>query len=387
MGKIIDIPIAQGITQQQVAILQKLHGKNKFQAAAQHRVLHILGNIVREPMFILLMIASLLYFILGNTEEGLMMTGAIIIVATISLYQEFKSAGAIDALKQLTEPRITVLRDGQKSIIPVEDLVPGDVFLAEEGMKIPADAMVLQANDLELNESIITGESMPVEKNELAGHNVLYQGTEINMGKCMARVTATGNTTILGKIGKSIEDYSSQKTLLQLQINNFVRKLALFGITAFVIIFLVNYIHYGSFATSLLFALTLAMAAVPEEIPVAFSSFMALGAYKMSRFGIISRQPQVIENLGSVNVLCLDKTGTITENKMQLKEIYDFRHNKHIDCTSSGSTDNTTLIYAMLASEHNPYDAMEKAIWDAYNLVNEENGYSNMKMVYEYPLG
>ena len=130
---------------------------------------------------------------------------------------------------------------------------------------------------------------------------------------------AIGNQTILGKLGKSISIYSSTKTLLQQQIGKFVRQLALFGFIAFIIICLVNYLKNDSLVQSLLFGLTLAMAAIPEEIPVAFSSFMALGAFHMSKLGIISRQPQTIENLGAVTVICLDKTGTITENKMEIK--------------------------------------------------------------------
>jgi Ca2+-transporting ATPase len=146
----------------------------------------------------------------------------------------------------------------------------------------------------------------------------------LNSGKCTAEVTATGNHTKLGKLGKAVGSYQPPKTILQLQINVFVRRLALFGLMGFFIIFFVNYLHHREWATSLLFALTLAMSAVPEEIPVAFSSFMALGAFKMSRLGIISRQPQIVENLGAVTVICLDKTGTVTENKMLVTSIYDY---------------------------------------------------------------
>jgi len=182
----------------------------------------------------------------------------------------------------------------------------------------------LQSNDFTVNESIITGESLPADKNNTEKNNIIYQGTTVNTGKCIARVTATGNTTVLGKLGIEVSNAQPVKTLLQLQINRFVSSLALFGLAGFLIIFFVNYLHYREWASSLLFALTLAMSAIPEEIPVAFSSFMALGAHKMSKLGIISRQPQIIENLGAVSVICLDKTGTITENNMQVKAIYDY---------------------------------------------------------------
>jgi Ca2+-transporting ATPase len=145
-----------------------------------------------------------------------------VIVTAISLYQEVKSSWALDALNQLTEPRVTVIRNGQQEVISDEDLLPGDVMLLEEGMKVPADAVVIQSNDLSLNESIITGESLPVEKNGY--QNFLYQGTTINSGKCIAKVTAIGNKTVLGKIGKAIIGYHPAKTSLQLQINKFVRR-------------------------------------------------------------------------------------------------------------------------------------------------------------------
>lgn len=385
-GKVIKLDNIRGLSRQEIALLQAQYGKNIFSGSKEHRLYHILLDIFREPMLILLLIACSLYFILGNSGEGIIMAVAIVIVTAISLYQEAKSSHALQALKQFTEPKVTVIRGGIEEIIRNEDLVPGDIILQEEGQKIPADAIILQSNDLSINESIITGESLPVEKNETEGRNLLFQGSTIDSGKCIAKVTATGNNTVLGKIGKAIEGYLPAKTLLQLQINRFVKRLAAFGLIGFLVIFFVNYLKYDQFATSLLFALTLAMSAVPEEIPVTFSSFMALGAYKMSKLGIISRQPQVIENLGVVNVLCLDKTGTITENKMQLKTVYDYKNDILIDIDTNGAIkNNNILLYAVLGSESNPFDSMEKAIWEAYLSMNDKE-HEKMEMVYEYPL-
>lgn len=371
-----------GLLPQEIPLLQRQYGKNRLHPGASHRLVRILLDIFTEPMFILLVIACSLYFILGEVSEGVLMAIAMVIVTAISLYQEVKSSRALEALQQLTEPRVTVIRNGQKEVISDEDLLPGDVMLLEEGMKIPADALIIQSNDLSMNESIITGESLPVEKS--IDQNVLYQGTTINSGKCIAKVTAIGNKTVLGKIGTAVSGYHPSKTLLQSQINKFVRRLALFGLAGFLIIFLVNYLHYRQFATSLLFALTLAMSAVPEEIPVAFSSFMALGAYKLSKLGIISRQPQIIENLGAINVLCLDKTGTITENKMKVKAIYDFKVDAIIDFDEN-KTPRDILYHAMLASESDPFDPMEKAIWDAYN-ISGDTRHEKIRMICEYPL-
>jgi P-type Ca2+ transporter type 2C len=385
--KVLESATLQGLSQAQIVLLQRQYGKNVFRHSSPHRFLHILWNIAREPMFILLAISCSLYFVLGNINEGIMMAVAMMIVMAISLYQEVRSSHALKALKQFTEPKVTVIRNGIQVVISNEDLVPGDIIMLEEGAKVPADAEVVQSNDLSVNESIITGESLPVEKNQSKNKNLLYQGSTIDSGKCIARVTETGNNTVLAKIGKSIEGYASQKTLLQVQINRFVRSLALFGLLALFVIFLVNYVRYDHFATSLLFALTLAMSAVPEEIPVAFSSFMALGAYKMSKLGIISRQPQIIENLGSVNVICLDKTGTITENRMEVKSIYDYKNDATIDVGNGIEPGNEMVLrYAVLASESNPFDAMEKAIWNAWYLHVGDKNLRAQGMIYEYPL-
>lgn len=385
--KVIELDNIQGLSQQQIPLLQQQYGKNIFYIKSSHRLLRLIWDIFKEPMFILLSIACLLYFILGSISEGIMMAIAISIVAAISLYQEMKSSRAIKALKQFTAPKVIVIRDGKENIVLNEELVPEDIVLLEEGMKVPADAIVLQKNDLSVNESIITGESLPVEKQEIEPNNQLYQGTTINSGKCIAKVTATGNSTILGGLGKAVDNYNTPQTLLQIQINRFVKRFALFGLIGFLIILIVNYVQLQQFATSLLFALTLAMSVIPEEIPVAFSSFMALGAYKMSKLGIISHQPQTIENLGNVSVLCFDKTGTLTENKMEIKTIYDYDKNAIINIDRQTSLqDINVLYYAILASEVNPFDAMEKAIWETYQLYTDGQRHKSLKMIQEYPL-
>lgn len=371
----------KGLSSADIPALQKQFGKNVFNSGSQRQFYHILFDVAKEPMFILLLVAATLYFILGEMEEGIMMLAATALVAAISVYQDIKSSNAIKALQQFTQPQVTVIRDGTEKSIATEELVPGDITELEEGMHIPADAIILQQNDLSVNESIVTGESLPVDKDESEGHNILFQGTTVNSGKAIAKITATGNNTVLGKLGKVVGMYQAPKTLLQLQIGKFVQRLALFGLIAFAVIFFINFSVHKEFATSLLFALTLAMSVIPEEIPVAFSSFMALGAYKMSRLGIISRQSQVVENLGTVSVVCLDKTGTITENRMQVKMIYDFKN----DTTHEKDSNSSVLYYAVLASETDPFDPMEKALWEAYN----QNGGSlppGLAMIHEYPL-
>lgn len=372
----------KGLTHREVVSLREQYGKNIFYAEPPRRLYHIALDLFREPMFILLILAAVLYLFLGDAGEAAMMLTATLLVGAISVYQDAKSTNAVKALQQFTQPQVSVIREGKQLTIISEELVPGDIIILEEGMHIPADADILQQNDFSVNESVITGESLPVEKNMPGTDQKIYQGTTVNSGKAIAAVTATGNNTILGKLGKKVGSYQPPKTLLQLQIGKFVKRLALFGFSAFILILLVNFYIHRDFVTSLLFALTLAMSVIPEEIPVAFSSFMALGAYKMSRVGIISRQPQILENLGAVSVVCLDKTGTITENKMKVQLLYDIAADL---LTEPGPGTGNVLYYAVLASESDPFDAMEKAIWDAYT-KNQTADPQLPGKIHEYPL-
>ncbi|WP_126243650.1 cation-translocating P-type ATPase [Chitinophaga rhizosphaerae] len=337
------------------------YGKNVFRVKQVPRFLLIIWNMVREPMFLLLLTACLLYFILGSVSEGLLMLAAILLVSAIEFFEEARSNKAMKALQAFTAPRARVLRDGKLQETDTENIVPGDILVLSEGDLVPADATLLLANDFSVNESVITGESMPAAR--VADQSV-FRGTQVNTGQAVAKVTATGNATELGKLGIKVSETSNPETIIQRQTWRYVKRLAIFGFLAFVLVCVLNYIQTNSWAESLLMGLTLAMAAIPEEIPVAFSSFMALGALYMSRRGIIPRQPQVIENLGAVNVLCLDKTGTITENVMRVADVYG----------------ENALQFAALASEKHPFDSMEKAILDRW-------GKPLPDMVHEYPLG
>ncbi|GAA4745823.1 cation-translocating P-type ATPase [Flavisolibacter ginsenosidimutans] len=365
----------QGLTENEAAERLKQYGKNAVHLNEGKRLLHIVAGVVKEPMFLLLVLACALYFLLGESAEGFMMVVALCFVGAISVYQEVRTSNALAALNDLTEPQATVVRDGVRKSIVVEMIVPGDLLLLSEGEKVPADAAVLHANDLTLNEAILTGEAFPVEKN---AEEKIFQGTVINSGQCTATVTATGVHTALGKIGKSIITYNETQTELQLRVNKLVKRLALFGLSAFLLIFFVNFFHNHNFVSSLLFGLTLAMSAIPEEIPVAFSSFMALGAHSMSKLGIVTRQPQTVENLGAVNVICLDKTGTITANKMSVDAVCPFTGNE------SNFSAADLLYYTFLASEASPFDAMEKAIEEAFEKTGDSR--KRHEMVKEFAL-
>src|SRR5665213_1051651 len=384
-GETTQIKNLTGLYESEVEGLRNQYGRNIFITEESGDFRRLLLNMVTEPMFLMLLLACALYFILGEPKEGILMLVAMIFVAAISFYQEVKSSRALNALIQFTESKVTVIRDGHEKVIPTEELLPGDIMILEEGNRVNADGVVVQQNDLTVDESIISGESLPVEKNEKENHNLLFQGTIINSGKCFAKVTAIGNNTVLGKLGKSISIMPSGKTPLQNQLNRFLKFMALFGIIAFVIIWVVNYLNNSEPIQSLLFALSLAMSIVPEEIPVAYSSFMALGAYHMAKLGIIARNPSTIENLGAVNIICIDKTGTITENKMEVRTIYDYENNL-LEELSPQLQGKNVLRWARLASESVPFDAMEKGIVEACEVYIDMSHEAALKMIYEYPL-
>lgn len=361
-----------GLSDAEVLAALKKNGKNVFSVKQVPDAVRIVLGIIREPMFILLVFVMMIYFLLGEHPEGYMMGVAILLISSISLIQEVKSSSAIRALRTMKEPKVKVIRNGVEKTVDTAFLVPGDLVILEEGNRIPADAELLKGNDFSADESILTGESYPVDK-VAGGDSVLFQGTAVVSGSCLARVTATGNLTYLGRLGRSVVSIEASKSLLQEQVSHFVRQMAFGGLIIFFLIFFINYFHLHDITASLLFGLTVAMSVIPEEIPVAFSAFMTLGAYRMSRRGMIVKQPQTIESLGTASVICLDKTGTITENSMRVAEVYHH-----------GSAD--VLLYSLLASERSPFDPMEKAIHEAWNAGGGRLVFDQIRMIHEYPL-
>jgi len=390
----MDIPKLQmsselppGLSSAEAASLRIKYGSNVLHKLHGHSIWTIVWDVAKEPMFILLMVATLLYFILGEQGQGWLMLVAMTLVAAISIFQEIRSSHALKALRKLTEPLAAVLRDGNFRELPVEEIVPGDIIRIEEGERVPADGVIIRSNDLSINESIVTGESIPVDKSNEAGRDVLYRGSTINAGMAFARVTATGNKTLLGRLGQTIEAIQIPPTQLQAWISGFVRAMAIFGISAFLLIWLINYLHSGDLAMSLLMGLTLAMSAIPEEVPVAFSSFLALGALRLTSLGIVVRHPRIIENLGALSVICLDKTGTLTENRMQVKSVYDAQTRELEEASEGRGWKSSRLLwFARLASEKEPFDVMEKAIIQAFDASEGRSKYHTLQMVYEYPL-
>jgi len=268
----------KGLNDQQVAESRARFGENKIVGKKRNPVLAAIFSILKEPMILLLLAASTLYFFSGKTGDAIFLSSSILLVSAISLYQDSRSRNAIAQLQKLTNPLCKVIRNGKTIEVVNTELVVGDCMILEEGTSISADGQIIQAHDFTVNESILTGESMAISKNENSENAIVYSGSTVASGSATVVITAIGNQTKLGIIGKSLDDIEEEKTPLEIKINNFVKKLVFAGAIVFVLFWLLNFLKSHDILGSLLQALTLAMSILPEEIPVAFSTFMALGA-------------------------------------------------------------------------------------------------------------
>lgn len=380
-----NMDIRNGLTEEQVTASRLQYGKNTIELKEDRLLLQVLKEILLEPMFILLMAACIIYFFAGQYKEGIIMLVSIFIVAGISLFQEYRSKNAVQALKKIATSKAVVLRNGSEMKIAVEEIVVNDLLLLEEGEVVAADGLIITANDFSINESILTGESFAVYKT--GGNNSsVYKGTLITSGSAMVKVTEVGLKTMFGKIGLSLKEITVVKTPLQNQIRSFVRNMAWVGALAFLIVVGINYYQSGNLLQSFLQGLTLAMSILPEEIPVAFSTFQALGAFRLLRNNIIVKQPQYVETLGSATVICCDKTGTLTENKMSIEFLYDAKTDSSIAVKDKNELPEMLIEYAMWSSETNPFDPMEKAIHELYVNTAATDKRKEFKQVHEYPI-
>lgn len=377
-----------GLTEEEVITSRKKHGTNVGEKPAG-RFWPAIKDILTEPMFLLLIATAIVYSLLGQTDEAIFMAIALLLVSGISFFQEHRSKKALDTLKTYTHPLATVLREGKLKPVPAEEIVVGDFVVVEEGNLIPADGIIRQSNDFTVNESILTGESFTVSKEgESSSDRLVYQGTLVSSGLALIEVVAIGTATRLGQIGTSIQKIREERTPLQRQIHTFVRRMAVIGVAVFLLIWVYSYVLSRDVLDSLLKGLTLAMSILPEEIPVAFTTFMALGAWRLMQQGVIVKQIKTVETLGSATVICLDKTGTITENKMALKLIYLHRLGQTVGPGEWDTPEGKRVIeLAMWASEPAPFDPMEKALHEAYATTTPNDRRPGAAMIHEYPLG
>jgi Ca2+-transporting ATPase len=377
----------KGLTQKEVLLAREKHGKNSINFKKESGFFSSVKSLLKDPMIILLLVASSIYFISGEFGDGIFLSGAIVLIATISLYQESRSRNALDKLKEYAQPICKVIRDGKIEEIKSEEIVVGDSLMVEEGTTIAADGIIVQSNDFSVNESILTGESLSVYKNAKSKTPSIYRGTTVTSGLAIATVSAIGNTTQLGKIGKSLETITEEKTPLEKQINSFVKKMVAIGAIIFIIVWGINYFQSYKVIESLLVALTLAMSILPEEIPVAFTTFMALGSWRLMKLGIVVKQMKTVETLGSATVICIDKTGTITESTMSLKRLFVPALQKITTLENTLSNEEKDLIkLAMWASEPIPFDGMEKELHETYSKLFSKDERPDYKMIHEYPL-
>jgi len=377
-----------GLSNSEVIAARSKYGANSLSFKKENGLPGAIKGLAKEPMVLLLLVTSCIYFIGGKTGDGIFLAFAIILVAGISLYQDSRSRNALEKLKDFSQPFCKVIRNGEVEKIKSDQLVVGDSLMVEEGTSIAADGIIVHSNDFSVNESILTGESLAVYKDATTTDNQIFHGTTVASGLAIATIIAIGNQTRLGKIGKSLESIVEEKTPLEIQINNFVKKMVIAGAMVFIIVWGINYIHSHNILDSLIKALTLAMSILPEEIPVAFTTFMALGAWRLMKMGIIVKQMKTVETLGSASVICTDKTGTITENRMSLVKVYTLKPNHISDIESSlGDPEKELITLAMWASEPIPFDPMEIALHDAYSKIVNADKRPAYKMIHEYPLG
>lgn len=377
----------KGLTEAEVEVSRKKYGFNSLEAVKKETWVNLLIDILKEPMLILLICVSFIYVLTGDYGEALFMFAAIIGVTAISFYQDNRSKKALEALEKLNEPLSRVIRDSKVVEIPTFEIAVGDLCITEEGNLINADGKIVHSNDFSVNESSLTGESFSVFKDSRSEDNRVYSGTITVSGLAVFEVESIGKETKVGKIGQSILNIKTEISPLQLQIRNFVKGMAVIGLIIFLAVCIFSFVKTGNFVTSLLSGLTLAMSVLPEEIPVAFTTFMALGAWKLMREGIIIKRSSIVETLGSVSVICTDKTGTITENSMQLKHLYDYRSDRIYEKPEFGTVELHELIdYAMWSSEPVPFDPMEITLHKIYEQTRKPDQRKDYQLFHEYPL-
>ncbi len=391
-----------GLSEAEAAAALARHGFNELPSSKPRSIFRIILEVIREPMLLLLLACGGTYLLLGDAQEEIILLVFVVVVITITLYQERKTERALEALRDLSSPRALVIRGGQRKRITGRDVVPGDILVLSEGDRVPADGVLLSAVNLTTDESLLTGESVPVRKQAAAedlemgrpgGEDLpfVYSGTLVVRGTGLARAKATGSQTELGKIGKSLREVEQEPTLLQRDTRHMVRVLALVGLALCSLLVVFYGLTRGDWLRGFLAALTLAMAILPEELPVVLTVFLALGAWRISRKRVLTRRVAAIEMLGAATTLCVDKTGTLTLNQMSVAKLhakgqtYDFRKQP---TTAIPDEFHELAEFAMLASQPDPFDPMDRAIRTLGDeaLRGTEHLHANWKVVREYPL-
>lgn len=335
----------QGLTEKQAQEKLLKFGANELPSKSKKGFLKILLRIVLEPSIAILFLCTVIYFSIGTFTEACFLGATVCVIVTVTIFQEKKTENSLEQLKDLSSPRTLVLRDGKMQRISSKNLVPGDVINLHEGDRVSADGQLFSINNFSVDESMITGESVPVEKKV---QDLIMSGSLVVRGDAMAVVTATGVKSTIGKIGKSLADISTEPTLLQKKMTKLGRSLSILAFFVCSLVFFLSLKTGRSWQEGFLSSLATAIAMMPEEFPVVLIIYLALGAWRLSKISVLARKTNAIENLGAVTVLCVDKTGTLTLNEMSIEKV--------------SGVENNVVEAAYLASELHPSDPMEKAI-------------------------
>jgi len=403
-----DLATAVGLSDDEAADRFARDGPNELPSSKPRSLFATALEVVREPMFLLLVASGSLYLVLGDLTEGLLLLAFVVVVMGITLYQQRKTERALEALRDLSSPRALVIRNAGRKRIPGREVVRGDLVMLAEGDRVPADAVLLDSTGLTVDESLLTGESVPVRKRATSvladdlreSADVrerpaeplpfVFSGTLVVQGQGVACVRATGVGTELGKIGRALQTLVQEDTAIQRETGRLVRGLAIFGATLCALVVVVYGLTRGDWLHGLLAGLTLAMATLPEEFPVVLTIFLALGAWRLSQRQVLTRRVPAIETLGAATVLCVDKTGTLTLNQMTVRRIQALgqSHEVRADRQDLPEPFHETVEFAILGSHRDPFDPMEKAfrqLGERY-LAQSEHLHDDWTLVREYPL-
>ena len=397
-----DTSADEGLTAEVAAAILQRDGPNELPSEGRRGPARLIFDALREPMLQLLLAAGAIYLVLGNRTEALILLGFALLNVGMVVYQESRTERALAALKDLTSPHALVIRARARQNIPASGVVAGDILILSEGDRVPADARLISATDLEADESLLTGESVPVRKTvgadskadtrpggETSGN--VWSGSLVVRGSGLARVAATGPRTEIGRIGKSLASVESAPTSLQLQTRRLVKIFAVIGVGLSAVLALAyGYLH-GDWLQGVLAGITLAMATLPEEFPLVLTIFMILGAWRMAQSNVLTRRSSAVEALGGVTVLCTDKTGTLTLNRMTVAEL--IADGERLTIAPRGETAlpeafHRLVEYSILASRPDPYDPMERAFIElgARFLKQTEHLHADWTLAYGFPL-
>lgn len=391
-----------GLSSEEARERLRRFGPNRLPEPPRKRAGALLLEVLREPMFLLLVLAAALYVVLGDAAEGALLGLFAALSVGLVVVQEVRSERALDALRAMAAPVARVRRDGRVQAIPAADLVPGDWILVGEGERIPADAVLREGSALRVDESLLTGESVPVAKQVAPtgladpglpggeGGVGLFAGTLVVSGHGLAEVVCTGFGTQAGRIGASLVGIVVEKTLLQQSMGRLVRVLGLMAGVVSVAVFVLYGLRRGEWMEGALSGIAVAMALLPEEFPMAFAVFMAFGAWRLAQMRILARRPAVIETLGAASVLCVDKTGTLTENRMRVRALLSPEGEAWIDASTREVPEavHRLLEHAVLASRPDAVDPMDRAVRHAGDatLADTEHLHADWPLARQYGL-